>query len=128
MRWFAPRKATSGWSRTNKARVEQLEREGRMQPRGRAAVEVARANGKWAMLDDVEDGVVPDDLAAAFTALPSSRATWEAFPRSVRRAHLEWVEQAKQPATRARRVAEIAEGAAKGERANQWRRPDAPTK
>jgi uncharacterized protein YdeI (YjbR/CyaY-like superfamily) len=99
-----------------------------MQPRGRAAVEVARANGKWAMLDDVEDGVVPDDLAAAFTARPGSRDAWEAFPRSVRRAHLEWVEQAKQPATRARRVAEIAEGAAKGERANQWRRPDAPTK
>jgi uncharacterized protein YdeI (YjbR/CyaY-like superfamily) len=37
MLWFAPRKRGSGWSRPNKERIERLERDGRMQPRGSGA-------------------------------------------------------------------------------------------
>jgi len=37
MLWFAPRKWGSGWSRPNKERIERLERDGRMQPRGSGA-------------------------------------------------------------------------------------------
>ena len=122
MLWFAPRKRGSGWSRTNKQRLERLEREGRLQPRGRALVDAAKADGSWTLLDDVEDLVVPPDLVAAFDAHPGSRAHWEAFPRSVRRAHLEWLVQAKRDATRAQRVSDIAEKAAGGQRANQWSR------
>jgi uncharacterized protein YdeI (YjbR/CyaY-like superfamily) len=122
MLWFAPRKRGSGWSRSNKVRLERLERDGRLQPRGRALVEAAKADGSWTLLDDVEDLVVPPDLAAAFEVHPGSREQWEAFPRSVKRAHLEWVVQARRDATRAKRVTEIAERAARGERANQWSR------
>ena len=49
-----------------------------------------------------------------------SRAIWDAFPKSVRRAHLEWVVQAKTDTTRARRIADVAEKASRGERANEW--------
>jgi uncharacterized protein YdeI (YjbR/CyaY-like superfamily) len=35
-------------------------------------------------LDRVEDGVEPDDLAAALDAVPTARREWDAFPRSVR--------------------------------------------
>jgi uncharacterized protein YdeI (YjbR/CyaY-like superfamily) len=119
---YSPRKPTSGWSRPNKVRVERLLAEGRMQPAGQAAIDVAKANGRWDLLDDVENLVVPPDLAAAFDAHPGSAATWAAFPRSVRRGILEWVVQAKRPETRAKRVQETAEKAARGERANQWTR------
>jgi len=65
--------------------------------------------------------VVPDDLAAAFAAHPPAREHWDAFPRSARRAILEWIVQAKRAETRAKRVAEAAEKAQVNERANQWR-------
>jgi len=120
VQWFAPRRERSGWSRSNKLRIERLEREGRLEPAGRAAVEVARANGAWSLYDEVEDLTEPDDLVAAFAEHPGSREQWEGFPPSARRALLAWIVQAKRPATRERRVRETAEKAAVGERANQW--------
>lgn len=121
MLWFAPRKPGSGWSRPNKQRVERLLAAGLMAPAGLAMVERAKADGSWTMLDAVEDLVVPDDLAAALAAHPPAAEHWEAFPRSVKRGILEWIVQAKRPATRAKRVAETAERAQVNERANQWR-------
>ena len=93
-----------------------------MGPAGRRAIEVAKANGAWTLLDDVEDLVVPGDLAAALGALPDAAAHWEAFPPSARRAILGWIVQARTAPTRARRVAEAAEKAAVGKRANEWPR------
>ena len=88
---------------------------------GRAVVEAAKADGSWTLLDDVEDLIVPADLAAAFEAVPGSREHWEAFPRSAKRGILEWIVQAKTAPTRAKRIAAAADGAGRGERANQWR-------
>lgn len=119
--WFAPRNPRSAWARTNKERIARLEAAGLMLPAGRRAVEVAKANGTWTMLDEVEDFVVPADLAAAFEEHPGSREQWEAFPRSARRAILEWIVQARTDVTRAKRILETAQKAAAGERANQWR-------
>ena len=118
--WFARRREKSGWSRSNKLRIERLEREGRLEPAGRAAVEAARANGAWSLLDAVEDLTVPDDLDAAFAEHPGSREQWDGFPPSARREILGWIVQARRPDTRERRVRETAEKAARGERANQW--------
>jgi len=119
MQWFAPRRERSGWASSNKLRIERLEREGRLEPAGRAAVEAARANGSWSLYDEVENLVVPDDLAAAFAAHPGSREHWDGFPPSARRAVLAWIVQARRPATREKRVREAAEKAARGERAHQ---------
>jgi uncharacterized protein YdeI (YjbR/CyaY-like superfamily) len=60
---------------------------------------------------------VPDDLAAAFDARPGSRAHWDGFAPSARKQMLAWVVTAKQPATRERRVTEVASKAAAGVRA-----------
>jgi uncharacterized protein YdeI (YjbR/CyaY-like superfamily) len=116
MIWFSPRKRGSGWARTNKVRVERLLAEGLMAAPGLALIEEARRDGSWTRLDAVEDLAVPDDLAAAFAGQPGSRERWDGFPRSVRRAALEWIVQAKRPETRARRVTETAQMAARGER------------
>jgi uncharacterized protein YdeI (YjbR/CyaY-like superfamily) len=93
-----------------------------MLPAGRRAVEQAKANGSWTLLDDVENLVVPDDLAAAFDEHPGSRQKWDEFPRSAKRGILEWIVQAKTAPTRAKRITETADKAARGERANQWTR------
>ena len=86
LQWFSPRRPTSGWARTNKARVERLIAAGLMLPAGLAAIEEAKRNGTWTLLDDVENLVVPDDLAAALAAHPPAREHWDAFSRSRRRA------------------------------------------
>jgi uncharacterized protein YdeI (YjbR/CyaY-like superfamily) len=122
--WFSPRRPRSAWSRPNKERVARLEAEGRMMPAGARQVELAKANGNWSLLDDVENLVVPDDLAQAFAAHPGAAEHWDAFPPSVRRAILQWIVQARRPATRAARILRTAEQAAVNERANQWVPPE----
>ncbi|MCY7417460.1 MAG: YdeI/OmpD-associated family protein [Chloroflexi bacterium] len=118
--WFAPRKRGSGWARTNKRRIERLETEGRMEAPGRRLLDAAKADGSWTLLDDVEELIVPDDLAAAFAAFPGSLANWESFPPSARRGILEWIVQAKRPESRAKRIDETARQAQLGKRANEW--------
>jgi hypothetical protein len=49
-----PRTPRSTWAASNKARIARLEAEGRIGPRGQRAIEVAKANGWWQILDDVE--------------------------------------------------------------------------
>lgn len=120
---FSPRKARSGWARPNKQRVERLLAAGLVLPAGQAAIDRAKADGSWSLLDDVEDLVVPDDLATALASAPPAAEEFAAFPRSAKRGILEWIVQAKRPETRARRVAETAELAQRGQRANQWPPP-----
>jgi len=117
LQYFTPRRSRSGWARPNKQRIERLLAEGLMAPAGLAVIEAAKADGSWTLLDDAEELVVPDDLAAAFAERPGSREHWDAFPRSPRRMMLVWLVEARRPATRAARVAEIADRAAVGERA-----------
>jgi uncharacterized protein YdeI (YjbR/CyaY-like superfamily) len=115
--WFAPRRPTSGWSRPNKERIARLEAAGRMAAPGQRAVEIAKENGSWTLLDDVWNLVVPDDLDAALAKRNGAREHWEAFPPSARRAMLEWIVQAKREDTRRKRIDDIADKAARGERA-----------
>jgi len=118
---FTPRRPESRWSRPNKERIERLLQAGLMEPAGLALVEQAKANGAWTALDEVWALVVPDDLAEAFSARPGAAEHCDGFPPSIRRGILEWILDAKRPATRTRRIEETASRAAKGERANQWR-------
>ncbi len=117
MQLITPRKPRSTWARSNKERVARLEAEGRMGPGGRRAVEVAKANGWWSILDDVEALVEPDDLAAGLDEVPAARQAWDAFPPSARKQMLFWVVSAVKDETRRRRIDAIVESAARGERA-----------
>jgi len=121
MLWFAPRKPRSGWSRPNKERVERLIQAGLMMPAGMAKIAAAQQDGSWNALDAVEALEIPPDLASALAANPPATDYFDAFPRSVKRAILEWISLAKRPETRAKRVEETAHLAAQNIRANQWR-------
>ena len=115
----APRAPGSAWSAVNKRLVERARASGAMTAAGEAAVAAARANGMWRFLDDVEAGVVPDDLDAA---LGKERAAWDGWPRSVTRGTLEWLKTAKTEATRAKRIADIVDAARTGRRPSIFRR------
>jgi uncharacterized protein YdeI (YjbR/CyaY-like superfamily) len=114
---LTPRKPKSTWTRLNRQRVVDMEAAGLMTDAGRRAVDVARGNGWWTILDPVEDLVEPDDLAAALAADPTARLAWDTFPPSARKAMLWWVVSAVKPDTRARRIETIVAKAANGERA-----------
>ncbi|MBX9708136.1 MAG: YdeI/OmpD-associated family protein [Caulobacteraceae bacterium] len=118
---MSPRKPGSNWSAVNKARIETMTEAGLMHPAGLAKIEQAKADGSWSALDAVDRLEVPADLAAAFAERSGSAEAFAAFPPSTRRGILEWIGNAKRPETRAARIAETAEKAARGERANQWR-------
>jgi uncharacterized protein YdeI (YjbR/CyaY-like superfamily) len=116
-----PRKPTSAWSKANKERVEHLLAAGLMAPRGLERVELAKKNGKWDALNDVEALVLPPELDKRFAREPQARAHFDAFPRSVKRGSLEWISTAKKPETRQKRIEETVTLAARNLRANQWR-------
>ena len=125
MQWFAPRKPRSTWARSNKERVARLEAAGLMTEAGHRAVELARANGSWESLDVIDALVVPDDLAVALAERPGARELFDASSASVRRSALAWVYQAKRPATRAVRVAQIVATAGRGSPISSlWQRRD----
>ena len=115
--YFAPRKPRSVWAASNKARVERLIAAGRMRPAGLAAIERAKANGSWTILDTVERHEVPVDLATALAAMPPAASNFAAFPPSARRMLLGWIVVARRPETRASRIEKVVEAAARNERA-----------
>jgi uncharacterized protein YdeI (YjbR/CyaY-like superfamily) len=115
--YFAQRKPRSVWAASNKARVERLIDEGRMAPAGLAAIERAKANGSWEMLDAVERLEVPQDLNAALEARPPAAVNFAAFPPFARKMMLGWVATSRRSETRAARIAEVAEAAARNARA-----------
>jgi uncharacterized protein YdeI (YjbR/CyaY-like superfamily) len=116
MQWYSPRRKGSVWARSNRERVTRLEAEGRMMPAGRAAVEQAKADGSWTVLEPVEALIVPDDLAAALDAREGARAIWDGWPPTARQAYLFWIISAKRPETRAKRVGEAADAIRAGRR------------
>jgi uncharacterized protein YdeI (YjbR/CyaY-like superfamily) len=105
---ITPRRARSVWSQKNVDAVEALILAGRMRPTGLAAVDAARADGRW---DRAYAGsatiTVPDDLAAALAAEPAAQKEFEALDGANRYAVLWRVHTAASDATRAKRIASL---------------------
>ncbi len=114
--YFSPRKTRSVWSALNKKRLVSLLERGLMAPAGQAKIDAAKADGSWTTLDSAEALAVPDDLAAALRKNAGAKKNFEAFPPGARKQFLSWIATAKRPETRAKRVGEAAEMAAKNQR------------
>jgi uncharacterized protein YdeI (YjbR/CyaY-like superfamily) len=105
---FTPRRPKSAWSQLNRERVERLEQAGRMHPPGRAQVDQAKADGRWAAAYAAQSNATPDaDLIAALDAEPAARELFDALDSANRFAILYRVQQAKTPQKRAAKVAEM---------------------
>ena len=109
---FTPRKARGTWSRLNRQRVATLIASGLMTDAGMLAIEAARLDGSWTMLDAVDALEIPDDLAQALDAEPQARRNFDAFAPSARKLALWWILSAKRPGTRAERISETVRRAA----------------
>jgi hypothetical protein len=57
---------------------------------------------------------VPDDLRTALAHAPGAQAAFDKLSFTHRREYVEWVEEAKRPATRARRIAGTVTGVSEG--------------
>ncbi len=84
---------------------------------------LAKESGTWTALEDVENLVIPPDLQQAFDANQAAQQTWDDFPPSSKRGILEWIFNAKRPATRQKRIDETVSLAAQGLRASHYRQP-----
>lgn len=118
--FFTKRNPKSNWSKINKERIQRLTDDGLMTTRGLEMVALAKRTGTWDALNDVENLIIPDDLAAHFEQFPNALDNWQQFPRSIKRGILEWIFNAKRPSTRLKRIRETAHKAAMNVRANQY--------
>jgi uncharacterized protein YdeI (YjbR/CyaY-like superfamily) len=117
---FSRRKASSTWSKVNKEKVQQLIDDGRMTSAGLQSIEIAKQNGSWTMLDEVEALVIPDDLEKAFKSKRGSRDFFMSLSKSIRKSILQWIVLAKRAETRLKRVNEIAVLAGKKSKPKQF--------
>lgn len=118
--FFSRRKPNSGWSKINKAKVEQLIAAGLMAPAGFECIKRAQANGSWFILDEVEELKVPADLTAALKSKEGAETFFTGLSKSVRKAMLQWITLAKRPETRQKRIAELAELASQNKKPKQF--------
>jgi len=111
-----PRGPRSRWSARNVGYAERLIEEGRMAPAGLAAVEAARADGRWdAAYEGPASAVMPADLLAAIAADPAAQATYDVLTSQNRYALYHRLTAIKGDEARARRIDSFVAMLARGE-------------
>jgi uncharacterized protein YdeI (YjbR/CyaY-like superfamily) len=105
---FTPRGPRSSWSQRNVGHIARLEMEGRMLPAGRAAVEAAKADGRWqAAYAPQSEAEVPAALVAAIAANPAAQAMFDVLTKSNRYALIYRLGSLKRAETRERKIGEF---------------------
>lgn len=109
---FCPRKATSVWSAVNIRRVGELEKEGRMQPAGRAAFARRKENRSGIYAYEQRPASLDEPYASVFRKQKTAWAYFEAQAPWYRRAATWYVVSAKREETRLKRLATLIEDSA----------------
>jgi uncharacterized protein YdeI (YjbR/CyaY-like superfamily) len=113
---FVPRRPKSMWSARNVGYIAALTEAGLMHPAGMAAVDAAKADGRWdAAYAGPATAQTPPDLLAAITANPAALRTYEVLTSQNRFALGFRLGQAKRADTRERRITEFVAMLARGE-------------
>lgn len=105
--YFCPRKPKSVWSKVNKDHLKELKAKGLMHESGLKSIDFAKKNGSWTALDDVEKGIIPEDLQLAFDKHQKAFNNYQNFTKGQRKSYLYWLNQAKRNETRQKRITEI---------------------
>lgn len=121
MQFFSKRKPNSVWSKVNKEKINRLIDDGLMILAGFESIERAKQNGSWTILDKVEELIIPMDLEKEFKTKKGSKSFFLSLSKSVRKALLQWLVQAKRPETRQRRITEVVELASQKLKPKQFR-------
>lgn len=114
---FTPRRKNSIWSLVNLGKVEVLIAQGRMRPAGMAAFE-ARSLERSGIYSFEQSTPLTfgEEQLDAFRKQAGAWRFFDALPPGYRRTITFWVLSAKQPATRARRLAQLIQACAEGRR------------
>ena len=105
---YTPRGPRSIWSQRNVANYERLEADGRVQPAGRAVVDAAKADGRWAAAyAPSSEAEVPADLLAAIAAVPAAQAMFDVLTKTNRYALIHRLASVRRAETRARKIEEF---------------------
>jgi uncharacterized protein YdeI (YjbR/CyaY-like superfamily) len=107
---FTPRRARSKWSQNNRDKATRLIEAGRMHPAGMAHVEAARADGRWdAAYPAQSEASVPEDFQKALDESPAAGGFFQTLTGSARYAFLYRLHDVRDPARRAKRIADYVE-------------------
>ena len=118
-----PRGPRSRWSRRNVEHVARLTEQGRMAPAGLAAVEAARADGRWeAAYAGPATAQPPEDLLAAIAAVPAAQAMYDVLTSQNRYALYHRLSAIKGAEARRRRIESFVQMLARGETPHPQRR------
>jgi len=102
---FTPRRPKSGWSKINTRHVERLARAGLMSPAGQAAVDAAKADGRWnAAYDSPRNASPPEDLLRELDRNKKAKAFFNGLNRANIYSIVYRLQTAKKPETRAKRM------------------------
>jgi uncharacterized protein YdeI (YjbR/CyaY-like superfamily) len=124
-RW-TPRRRGSTWSAVNVRAVEELTAAGRMQPSGLAAFAARREDRTGTYSFEQTEARLTDEQDAVLRADPAAAAFWDAATAGYRKVVSHWVGEAKQQATRDRRLAQLVEDSAAGRLVKFQRYGDEP--
>ncbi|OIQ27064.1 MAG: hypothetical protein BM564_13425 [Bacteroidetes bacterium MedPE-SWsnd-G2] len=119
--YFCKRKAKSNWSRINKNKIEALIDQGLMKEAGFKSIEIAKENGSWTILDEVEALIIPEDLKEKFTNYEGASEYFAGLSKSVKKSLLYWIMSAKRKETRQNRILDIAKNASINMKPKQFR-------
>ena len=100
--------------------MAELERQGRLQPAGRAAFE-GRDPSRDAIYSYERRRELPDEMQARLHADAAAWAYWTAATPSYRAGAVHWVLEAKRAETRERRLTELISDSAAGRRVKPYR-------
>jgi uncharacterized protein YdeI (YjbR/CyaY-like superfamily) len=107
---YTPRRRDSVWSMNNIQRVERLTREGRMTEAGLKAIAEAKETGQWqAAIRREQVEIIPPDLEEALDQIEGATVAYHALPDSRKKRFIYWLQTAKRPATKRRRIEKIVE-------------------
>ncbi|PHJ63610.1 hypothetical protein VF14_12250 [Nostoc linckia z18] len=112
MQIFTPRKPKSVWSKLNKQYIEELIEQGLIAKAGLDKIAMAKQNGSWNSLDAIEALIIPSDLNQALEANKTAKDYFEALSNSSKKNILFWIESAKRPQTRLKRIEQTVNSAA----------------
>jgi uncharacterized protein YdeI (YjbR/CyaY-like superfamily) len=116
---FTPRRTKSKWSRLNTEHVERLTKTGQMTRAGLAAVEAAKADGRWqAAYDSSRNATPPDDFLTALNKNKKAKSFFATLNRANVYAIVYRLQTAKKSETRERRLQAILAMLERGEQFN----------
>ncbi|GAB4012450.1 bacteriocin-protection protein [Spirosoma sp. KCTC 42546] len=118
---FTPRKSKSIWSAVNIAKIDELSKQGLMQPAGLAAFAKRQESKSKIYAYEQQQVSLSDEFEAAFKANELAWAYFQKQAPSYRKVAINWVMSAKQAETVSKRLNELISDSAQGQKIKSQR-------